>query len=264
LKIFQSFFRNLPLSEPKPKTTMKKIISSVALALLAGPLIAADSTPKDDVVAAAKKLGAQPNYSWKQTVVVPESAPFKPGPTEGKLEKGGVTFFSSSFGDNTTTIYLKDGQSAISNPDGGWQTAKELESDEGPGRFMAFLVRAFRAPATQAEELAGTVTELKADGDAISGDMTEAGAKSQFRFGNVTNPKGSVKFWIKDGQLAKYEFKLTGKAEFNGNDIDVDRDTTVEITDVGTTKIDVPADAKKKLEPARAAAASTNAPAAKE
>ena len=43
------------------------------------------------------------------------------------------------------------------------------------------------------------MTELKKDGDVYSGDLTEAGAKAQFRFGTVTNPKGSVKFWIKDG-----------------------------------------------------------------
>lgn len=239
---------------------MNKILASVALALVTGQLVAADSNPKDDVVAAAKKLGATPNYSWKQNVVVPEDSPFKPGPTEGKTEKGGVTYFTVSFGDNTTKIFLKNGQSAISDPDGGWATAKELDSDEGgPGRFMATLARTFKAPAEQAEELAGTAKELKADGGVISGDMTEAGAKSQFRFGSVTNPKGSVKFWVKDGQLAKYEFKLSGHAEFNGNEFDVDRDTTIEITDVGTTKIDVPADAKKKLEPPPAASTSAAA-----
>lgn len=234
------------------------------LAFLAGPLLAADSNPKDDVVAAAKKLGAQPNYSWKQTTAVPDDAQFKPGPTEGKTEKGGATFFTVSFGEDTTKIFLKDGQSAISNPDGGWASAKELEADEGPGRFMAFFVRTFRPPAQEAEELAGSAKELKQDGGVISGDMTEAGAKSLFRFGTVTNPKGWVKFWLKDGQLVKYEFKRSAKADFNGNETDLDFDTTVEIAGVGTTKVDVPADAKKKLEaaPAATAAASTNAPAA--
>jgi hypothetical protein len=241
---------------------MKKNLLSGALMLLAGSLLAADATPKDDVVAAAKKLDAQPNYSWKQNVVVPEDAPFKPGPTEGKLEKDGVTYFTSSFGDNTTKIFLHGTNSAISNPDGGWQSAKEMESDEGPGRFMGFLVRSFKAPAAQAEELAGTA-ELKAEGGVISGDMSEAGATSQFKFGKVTNPKGSVKFWLKDGQLAKYEFKLTGKADFGGNEFDVDRDTTIEITNVGATKIEVPADAQKKLAPALAPATETNSPAAK-
>jgi hypothetical protein len=243
---------------------MKKIVISMFFALLAGPLFAADPSPKDQVLAGAKKLGEQANYSWKEVVVVPDSSPFKPGPTVGSLEKGGVTYFTMSFGDNTVKIYLKGDKSAISNPDGGWQSAAEMESDEGPGRFMAMIVHAFKAPAAQAEELAGAVKELTQDGDTLSGDMTEDGVKSQFRFGSLTDAKGSVKFWMKDGQLAKYEFKLAGKANFNGNDVDVDRDTTIEITDVGATKIEVPADAKAKLEPApAAAAAATNAPAAK-
>ena len=238
---------------------MKKNLLFVASMLLAGSLAAADSTPKDDVTAAAKKLGTQANYSWKQTVVVPEDAPFKPGPSEGKTEKGGVTYFTFSFGDDSTKIYLKGTNSAISNPDGGWQSASEMENDEGPGRFIGFLVRAFKTPAAQAGELAGTAKELKPDGEVISGDMTDEGAKSQFRFGKVTDPKGSVKFWIKDGQISKYEFKITGKADFNGNEIDVNRDTTIEITDVGTTKIEVPADARKKLEPAPAPPAALEA-----
>ncbi len=245
---------------------MKKNLLSVALLLLAGSLVAADATPKADVIAAAKKLGAQPNYGWKQTVVVPEDASFKPGPSDGKTEKAGVTYFTFSFGDNSTKIYLQGTNSAISNPDGGWQSAQEMEGDEGPGRFMGMLARTFKAPAAQVEELAGTAKELKAEGDVISGDMTTEGAKSQFKFGKVTDPKGSVKFWLKDGQISKYESKVTGKADFNGNEFDVDRATTIEITNVGETKIEVPADAKKKLEPAPAAAAAatvTNSPAAK-
>jgi len=229
---------------------MKTSILFGILTLLTGPLLAADSNPKDQVIAAAKKLGDQANYSWKQTVVVPESAPFKPGPTEGKIEKDGVTYFTLSFGDNTTKIYLKGDKSAINGPDGDWQTAKELESDEGPGRFLGFIVRAFRSPATQAAELAGAAKELKQDAGVYSGDMTAEGAKAQFRFGNATDTKGTVKFWIKDGNLAKYDFKLSGKVDFNGNEVDVDRTTTVEITEVGTTKLEVPAEAKKKLEPA--------------
>ena len=34
---------------------------------------------------------------------------------------------------------------------------------------------------------------------------------------------------------------------FNGNDVDIDRTTTVAIKDIGTTKVEVPDDAKKKL-----------------
>jgi hypothetical protein len=84
--------------------------------------------------------------------------------------------------------------------------------------------------------------------------------------GSIQNskPKGSVEFRVKDGQLTKFEFKLTGKADFNGNEFDVDRDTTIEISDVGATKVEVPAEAKKKLDSLpTAAGAATNTPAKK-
>jgi hypothetical protein len=47
--------------------------------------------------------------------------------------------------------------------------------------------------------------------------------------------------------VTKFELHVTGTRSFNGNDRDVDQTITTEIKDVGTTKIDVPADAKAKL-----------------
>jgi hypothetical protein len=35
--------------------------------------------------------------------------------------------------------------------------------------------------------------------------------------------------------------------DFNGNEVDLDRTNTVDIKDVGTTKVEVPEGAKKKL-----------------
>jgi hypothetical protein len=227
---------------------MKTTALFSALALATVSLFAADSSPKDQVLAATKKLGEKDNYAWKTSTVVPESAPFKPSPSEGKTSKDGFTFVTFNFGDNDTEIYLR-GDKAVAKSDGNWQTLAELEGEEGPARFLAFIIRNFKAPVAQAEELAKAAKELKKDGDALVSDLTEEGAKAQFRWGNVANAKGSVKFWLKEGQLAKLQFKLTGKADFNGNEIDVDRDTTVEIKEVGTTKVEVPEAAMKKLNP---------------
>jgi len=98
---------------------------------------------------------------------------------------------------------------------------------------------------------------LKKDTNSISGDLTELGAKTLLAFrprgGNggegptITNAKGSVKFWLQDGKLVKYQFHVQGTVSFNGNDRDVDRTTTVEIKDVNSTKIDVSDDVKKIL-----------------
>ncbi len=232
---------------------MKPILFFSAAMLIAGPVMAADTSSKDDVANAARKLGDQSNYAWKTTVVVPEDAQFKPGPSEGKTEKGGFTHLKMSFFDNPLQIALKGTNGAFTDQNGAWQAVAGAEKGEGPGRFMAMLVRNFQTPAEEAGELSGFAKELKKDGDVYSGDLTEEGAKAKltFRHGGgatVANPKGSAKFWVKDGVLTKYEFKVKGTVSWNGNDFENDRDTTVEIKDVGATKLEVPDEAKQKIQ----------------
>jgi hypothetical protein len=207
---------------------------------------------KDEVAAAAKALGEKPNYSWKITVVVPESARFKPGPTEGKADKEGTIYLTLSFGDNMTEAVVKGSKAVYTNQDGDWQLTSE--DSEGPGRFMGAMLNNYNPPAKQAAEIAGQVKELKKEGDVYSGELTEEGAKTLMRFRRgggdgpeIKDAKGTAKFWVKDGVLSKYEYAVKGQMNFNGNDIDVDRTTTTEIKDVGTTKVVVPEAAKKKL-----------------
>ena len=229
---------------------MKSRMLVCAVTLIAGSLIAADS---DDVKSAAKKLAGASGYSWKTTVEAPQSSRFRPGPTEGKTEKEGYTKLSMTFGDNSSEAFLKEGKGAA-KVEGEWRSLSDLEGDQGPGAFMGRYLRNFKAPAADAEEIAGKTKELKKEGDAYSGDLTEEGAKSLILFGrragggaSASKATGSVKFWVKDGQLAKYQYKVQGTINFNGEDRDVERTTTVEIKDVGTTKVEVPDEAKKKI-----------------
>jgi hypothetical protein len=230
---------------------MKTRLCVAVTVLLAGSLYAANFDAKDEIAAAAKKLAGEPNYGWKSTVVVPEGAPFRPGPTEGKTEKDGAAYIVTEFGDNKIEVVTKGDKAAVLTQDGSWQSAADLENAEGPARFLALFARNARTPAAQAAELASFAKELKKEGDALAGDMTEEGAKTLLRFRRggdvpVSNAKGSVKFWVKERDLTKYEYKLQGTVNFGGNDIDIDRVTTVEIRDVGKTKVEVP-DAAKKI-----------------
>ncbi|HXG49735.1 MAG TPA: hypothetical protein VNO52_19110 [Methylomirabilota bacterium] len=214
---------------------------------LALPLLTTAAGPKDEIVAAARSLGAKPNYAWRSTVAVPEGSQFRPGPTDGKTERDGFTYLMVSFGDAVIEAAFKDGKAVVTNQEGEWELVSETDEGEGLARFRNRMFRNFKTPAAQAAELAAGTRDLKKEGDAYSGDLTEEGAKAQFRFGNVSGAKGSARFWVKDGVLTKYEVKIQGKVEFNGNERDVDRTTTVEIKDVGTTKVNVPEAAKKKL-----------------
>jgi hypothetical protein len=232
-----------------------KLFSGIVF-LMAGAMFAADSTPKESVTNAVKKLAEKANYSWKTTVVVPENAPFRPGPTEGKTEKDGFTHVTMNIFDNTMQFVLKGGKGAFTGQDGGWQSVAEAEGEEGPGRFMAMMVQNYRTPAVEASELASFTKELTKDGDVYASDLTEEGAKTFLTFRRragggegptVTNPKGSVKFWLKDGIITKYEFKVKGTVKWGENEFENDRTTTVEIKDVDATKLSVPEEAKKKL-----------------
>ena len=224
---------------------MKQILFLTLALLTSAALFAADS-PKDELTTAVKKLESQPNYGWKTTVVVPESAQFKPGPTEGKAEKG-LIYVEISFGDNITEGVKKGDKAAITDNEGNWKLASELEGEEGFGRFLGALAKNIKTPAEQISELMPLTKDLKKDGDVFSAELTEEGAKKQFRFGEPKNPKGSMKAWVKDGMISKLEIKVDAKIEFNGNEFDAARTTTTEIKNIGTTKVTVPEGAKKKL-----------------
>ncbi|MGE3311664.1 MAG: hypothetical protein AB7O66_16985 [Limisphaerales bacterium] len=100
------------------------------------------------------------------------------------------------------------------------------------------------------------IPELKADGAGLSGELSEGMAKqlltlrrptAENRGPEVRNAKGSATFWIQDGVLSKYQYKVSGTMSFGGEDRDVERTTTVEISGIGSTKVDAPEAAKKKL-----------------
>lgn len=256
---------------------MKKNILFGAVFLMAGSLLAADS-PKDEVTAAAKKL-ADTSYSWKMTQDMGANAQFTPGPVEGKADKD-LTWLSTSFQDNTT-IGLVKGEKVVLKTDEGWKTADELGGGDGgfnPNTFMVMRLQNLKAPAAELQDLLSKVGDLKKDGDVISGEFTKEGAESLLSFGfggrrggrgpggpggggpggpggpgggfNRPAPKdakATLKIWLKDGAIAKYETKASGKVDRQGEEMQMERNNTTEIKDVGTTKIEVPDEAKKKL-----------------
>lgn len=233
---------------------MKSFSRIACIFAVAGGVIAADVTPKEAVKAAAKSLGDKPNYSWRSEVANASGGGGRgAGPTEGKAEKGGLTHLTLTRGENTTIAVLKGGKGAVKTED-GWKSGEELSADQdrqNPARFVGRMLQSFKAPALQAADLAEGAKELKKEGDAFAGDLTESAAKSLMSYGGnaeVRDAKGSVKFWLNEGTLAKYQFKVQGTISFNGNDREVDRTTTVQIREVGTTKLDVPDEAKKKLQ----------------
>lgn len=129
----------------------------------------------------------------------------------------------------------------------------------------------FKLPSETLADMLGKTKSLASADGAIKGDLTDEAAKSLVAGGGagrgrrnanadanaggnaaagpeVTNPKATLTIWISNGAVSKYQTHATGSVTGrNGNAREVDRTTTVEFTDVGSTKVDVPAEAAKKL-----------------
>ncbi len=237
---------------------MKSLLACSAALLAAASLMAAD---KDDVKSAAQKLADAENYSWTSTM---ESAQFNPPPTQGKAQKDGLVWMKSSFQDSPWEAIAKAGKGAIKGED-GWLSLDEASKDSNGGGggggfnmrgFLVARLRAFKAPAVQAAEIADKCGQITKSGDTYSGDLSEEGAKSLMTMGRprggqgpeISKAKGTVKFWVKDGALTKFQTKVTGSMKNrDGDDMDIDRTTTIEIKDVGATKLTVPDEAQKKM-----------------
>jgi len=232
-------------------TAMNPILNAGLLSVLSVALMAADANPSRDVKAAARALGQQKNYAWVST---PRSeggsANWRQGPTYGQSEKDGCTCIKFDMGDNTIEAVFKGTKSAI-KLESIWTSSEELVDDRA---WIAGALKAYRPPAGEAEQLAEAAPKLakQADGT-LSGSLTEEKVKDLLLMGRRSDTppkdlKGSVRFWLKEGALAKYEFNVQGKVPGrDGQEFDINRTTIVELKDVGSTKVRVPDEARQKL-----------------
>lgn len=238
--------------------------------LAAGPLLAA---PKSDVTVAATALGNALNYSWQTVENWGTNAQWQPGPMDGKTEKNGYTVVTMSMMDNTSGFVRKGTNAAVHTTDNGWQTMAEASHVytglRGPGMAVSQALE-LQLPAVETTNLIAWASDLKVEGDKITCTLTEDGAKwilgdREPRGGwkpippgiggsivqlSASNAKGTLTFWVSDGKLTKYQTHVTGSLSSSGgpNRLDQDLTKTVTIKDVGSTKVEVPDDAKKKMQ----------------
>ncbi len=246
---------------------MKYRAMFTTLAVLALSTLSAYGDAKDDLAAAINKTADSPNYSWSTTV----EGGFGAGTTTGKTEKDGYTQVALSMRNTSYDVVIK-GKSAAIKTDSGWKSAEELtaapadpNAGPDPARFVAMQVATYKAPLAMAQDaVPAKVADIKAETDGFSGSLTDAAAKELLTFRRrpnaaadapapeIKNGKATFRVWTKDGLVTKIQNHVTGTVTFNGNDRDVDRTTTTDITDLGTTKIEVPDEAKAKLAAAAA------------
>jgi hypothetical protein len=231
------------------------IVVALAVVGAAADLVkAAETGPKGEVQNAIQRLAAQANYSWTSTVTVNEAgASARQSPTEGQTELNGYSFFKLKIGESPVEAAFR-GQKATIKIEGEWVSAAELQ---GERMWLARRLSTFKPPAGEAQELLSKTTFMSKDKSGFYAELTANGVREllalRSRNGDLNsvtgNPRGWVRFWLEKGLLTKYEFNLQGAiAGDNTLFIDVNRTTSVEIKKVGSTRVELPAEARKKLD----------------
>ena len=239
---------------------MVRKIVFVGVASCLFPAVAMAAGAKDELKGAVTKLADSPNYSWTTKV----EGGFSAGAGGGKTEKDGPTSLAVVFGDDTYQVII-NGDKAAAKGIGGWASLAELERDaeeDGSGfsveRIISVTIQNFKTPAALAKDLCDELDDVRKQDEAYTADLKPETTKKllsglrrratpKSTQVDVTEPKGSVSFWIRDGSLTKMEVHLQGVVTFNGKERRIDRTTTTVITGVGTTKVLVPEECREKL-----------------
>lgn len=145
-------------------------------------------------------------------------------------------------------------------PGGGFPSDSGNSRDGGGDgrRTPAYsnLQKTLSRPHEELGIIVATATDLKVEGDVVSGTLSDTAAKLLLVHPGqkeITPLKaaGTFRLWVKDGVLQKYEVKLDGTlavvARGDRHEVEVHQTAVTEIKNVGTTKFDVPDGAKKKL-----------------
>jgi putative heme-binding domain-containing protein len=227
---------------------------------------------KEELAAAIRALAEAPSYGWTTTVNAAELGPLGGGGgvTTGRFEKGGYTLVAMPSGAGPIEFATRNGKSAVM-VEGSWQTLEQASARSGrspqgfgmPTGFERSTITDFKLPAARAAELLANGTGFHRIGDAVSVDLTpsaaaellEADGPSSFRrrrggtlSAPLADPRGSLSFRLESGQLKEFTVTLGGLRRIMGNEIKLDRAATTKITEVGSTKVDMPEDAREIVE----------------
>jgi hypothetical protein len=142
---------------------------------------------------------------------------------------------------------------------GGLPGSSPRRSRGGPGGSppaYSNLQLNLSRPAEEIGVIVGSYTDIRADGEVVAGTLSETGAKLLLVHPGQDEltplrASGTFRLWIRDGALVKYELKLDGTLAVETpaarREVEVHQKSTTEIKAVGSTKFEVPDEARKKL-----------------
>jgi len=211
----------------------------------------------DGLGEAATKAAVMTNYTFQVSTVREESG----GGGRPMEFTGGADAGVLHVQNDRIDAYRKGETLVVKGEDGRWSVAEPPAKGEKPekGQRGVMMLRTARPPH---EELTGLETKLEnvmkteEEGKTVySGSLTSDGA-AQFgtpagrRPGGPLAFSGNAKVWV-DGQgvIVKYELTIQAKGKLKDKEIDATTTRTVEIRDVGTTKLEIPEEVGALLNP---------------
>ena len=264
------------------------VLASTAPALHAGPT--------ESAIVAAMKLPAAKSYSWVSSIEDDARSYDLTGQTDqSDFSVVSMPMISavrrrvsqgSANSDNQIAAVFKGAEHCVIQTPDGWKTPAELAraprvdqrrgappgsgGDPGvpsrrgrPGSApngtpppYSNLQLNLSRPHEEIGLIVGSYTEIRSDGDVITGTLSETGAKLLLVHAgqNELTPlkaSGTFRLWVTDGHLVKYELRLNGTLAVETpsarREVEVHQKSTTEIKAVGATTFEVPEEARRKL-----------------
>jgi len=210
----------------------------------------------EELSAATKKASDMPSYTFKIDTKGDGKGVKAAPAVEGRYEKDKA----QSLKINGTDTFRKAGLVVVKDGE-AWKRLEKPPKGEKPARG-SLTIQSFGGIKLPHEELADfekafEKIEKTADGELVlySGALTPEGARTAGSTGSKAEGKstltysGAGKVWVnKDGVIVKYEIAVKAKGTVREKEVEQSHIRTVQLSDVGATKVEVPEGAAKLLE----------------
>ncbi|MBE2214785.1 MAG: hypothetical protein IAE82_13010 [Opitutaceae bacterium] len=229
---------------------MSYLRPSFVLGCIFAVTVSAEDARPDELLLAIAHLSEERSYTWKSNTV--SSGGMFVMPVAGQTELNGFTVVRATIQRGTSTAVARGGRAVYETTD-GWLTAEQVRrlrlvvaspSVATPAEQLWQLVEGCVGPRVAGNKITATLTP-----DAISDRLQ----LPRSRPGHDTrptlrDPAGSITVWLDHGRVTKFEVELSGEIQADPFPHRFNLATTVEISAVGSTRVDVPREAIAALD----------------
>lgn len=204
---------------------------------------------------AIQALRQASNFTWTTTTELP-GAPFQVPPVTGRMATNGLVVLVTESGKRMAVV---QGGTRVLKGESGWKPV-------APGRAKepAYLdLLGALAPADELAALSAQLTGVTREHDgSITGTLGTPAAKAWLqssmagrtpagRTPEIEAAVGQLHLWLKDGLPQKYTLTIHAGLSLPFGTKEVTRISTTEIRDLGSTAVEIPAEARQALEKQR-------------